>query len=160
MCTRPFTKVIGSATLGAITQLVIGFFFMLILGCGHDSPPMPITGTTDPSARWVEVKDNKIQQSSLHISERTFAPNVTTIIEFDLPESGFVTLAIYDGESIEVVKPLDRVLLDAGNQSVEFDASNLVSGIYVFTIIVQWVSPDGYPSSNGYAVSKKMILLK
>jgi hypothetical protein len=74
--------------------------------------------------------------------------NPTTLISYLLPEDGFVTLKIFDilGNEISV---LENIYKTAGTYSVSFDASELTSGIYFYTI-----------TSNNFFQTKKMLLIK
>ncbi len=74
--------------------------------------------------------------------------NPTTKITFALPKSGLVTLKVYDILGREVSTLVNEVK-NAGTYTVEFDASNLSSGIYFYRL-----------ESNGYSAIKKMMLLK
>ena len=74
--------------------------------------------------------------------------NPTTTIEFGIPESGFVTLAVYNllGEQVGL---LVYENLSAGSYKATWDASDLPSGIYIYKL-----------SAGEFSQSKKMILLK
>ncbi len=74
--------------------------------------------------------------------------NPSTTIKFSLPETGNVTLTIYNTLGEKIVEVLNS-LFDAGNHQVTFDASLLSSGIYFYTII-----------TNDFIDSKKMMLIK
>ncbi|MCL4548606.1 MAG: matrixin family metalloprotease [Bacteroidetes bacterium] len=74
--------------------------------------------------------------------------NPTTTINYQIPENGFVTIKVYDVLSKEVAT-LVSGNKSAGYYSVNFDASKLTSGVYIYTINV-----------NGFAQSKKMLLMK
>lgn len=74
--------------------------------------------------------------------------NPLTSIEFRLPKSGPVTLKVYDILGQEV-RTLVNEPKEAGVHRVQFDASGLTSGVYVYRI------------ENGrHTVSRKMVLLK
>lgn len=74
--------------------------------------------------------------------------NPTTTIKYNLPEPQNVKLSVYSLLGEEV-----KILVDdyksAGNHSVIFNASDLASGVYIYTLQV-----------NGYSQSRKMILLR
>ncbi len=74
--------------------------------------------------------------------------NPTTRISFDLAESSFVTMRVYDLLGREV-----RTLVDsrqyAGNHSVDFDGAGLPSGVYFYRL-----------EAGNYREVKKMILMK
>jgi|GEM_PF-2479183 len=74
--------------------------------------------------------------------------NPSTTINFSIPHSDFITLKVFSllGEEIAT---LIRDHLQAGSHSVQFDASNLQSGVYFCTL-----------QSGSSRISKKMLLLK
>ncbi|RMD50173.1 MAG: T9SS C-terminal target domain-containing protein [Ignavibacteria bacterium] len=78
--------------------------------------------------------------------------NPTTIIKFSIPSDGLskkiTTLKVYDILGKEVAT-LVQDNLSAGNYEVEFNASNLSSGIYLYTL-----------TSGSYTETKKLMLLK
>ncbi len=74
--------------------------------------------------------------------------NPTTNIQFAIPHSGFVTLKVYDILSREV-KTLVNEERTAGTYSVSFDAQNLSSGIYFYSI-----------TTGNFHQTKKMILVR
>jgi photosystem II stability/assembly factor-like uncharacterized protein len=74
--------------------------------------------------------------------------NPKTSISFNLPKDCFVTLTVYDLLGREV-KSIVNEYRKAGNYNVEFDGSNLASGIYIYKIITE-----------NFVDSKKMILVK
>jgi predicted acyl esterase len=77
--------------------------------------------------------------------------NPSTRINYDLPENGKVKLTIYNILGIEI-KTLVSEFKSAGRYSVEFDGSNLASGIYFYKIQVE--------GGNSYTAVKKMVLIK
>ncbi len=74
--------------------------------------------------------------------------NPTTTINFTLPKSGMVTLKVYDILGQEVATLLNEVR-NAGSFKVNFDASRLTSGMYIYTI-----------KSGNFVATKKMMLVK
>ena len=74
--------------------------------------------------------------------------NPTTKINFALPKSGLVTLKVYDVVGKEVATLVNEVK-NVGTYSVDFNASNLSSGIYFYKVSV-----------NGFSEVKKMMLVK
>jgi hypothetical protein len=76
--------------------------------------------------------------------------NPTTTINYSIAKSGFVSIKIYNVLGQEVATLVNRKEV-VGNHQVNFDAAkyNLASGIYMYTI-----------RTDGFTVSKKMILLK
>ena len=74
--------------------------------------------------------------------------NPTTIIKYDLPKEGFVTLKVYDMLGREVATLVNKEQ-SAGRYVATFDASGLASGIYFYRI-----------SAGKFVQTKKLILMK
>ena len=74
--------------------------------------------------------------------------NPVTKINYALPKQGLVSMKVYDILGKEVATLVNEVK-NAGNYSVEFNASHLSSGIYFYKISV-----------NGFSEVKKMTLIK
>ncbi|MEE9432405.1 MAG: FG-GAP-like repeat-containing protein [Melioribacteraceae bacterium] len=74
--------------------------------------------------------------------------NPTTKINFSLSEATRVSITIYNSIG-QQVKELINKDFSAGVQSVDFNASNLSSGIYFYRI-----------HASGYSTTKKMLLLR
>lgn len=74
--------------------------------------------------------------------------NPSTTIRFDVPKSGNVSLKVYN-ELGKEVNSLVNSYRNAGSYEINFDASTLSSGIYFYKI-----------ESNGFAATKKMLLIK
>jgi hypothetical protein len=77
--------------------------------------------------------------------------NPSTTIEFYLPEDGFATLKVYNILGQEVATILNREFVESGYQEIEFDATQLSSGVYFVRL-----------ETNGMSMPlmQKMILLK
>ena len=74
--------------------------------------------------------------------------NPATTINYQIPQTGFVTLKIYDILGKEVATLVNEQK-NQGRYSVNFDASKLASGVYIYRF-----------RANDYVSSKKMLLLK
>jgi hypothetical protein len=74
--------------------------------------------------------------------------NPTTTISYSIPKNGLVTMKVYDILGIEVAELVNEVK-EIGNYSVTFNASELPSGIYFYTL-----------TSGNFIATKKLILLK
>jgi uncharacterized protein (TIGR03790 family) len=74
--------------------------------------------------------------------------NPVTTIKYDLPNASEVSLFIYDILGRKV-KELVNTKQQAGRYEVQFNASNLASGVYIYQLI-----------ADKFITSKKMILLK
>jgi len=87
--------------------------------------------------------------------------NPTTYLSFDLPEPAVVTLTVYNMLGQEVVTLLSNESFDAGTEEVEFDASSLSSGVYLYRITASTVDDDGnILTNNVFTTVKKMMLVK
>lgn len=85
-----------------------------------------------------EATSNEIAEAgipqSLQLNQNYPNPfNPTTNIEFALPESSHATLEVFDMLGQRVATLVDQTM-SAGQHSVNFDASNLSSGIYIYRI--------------------------
>jgi len=74
--------------------------------------------------------------------------NPVTQITFQIPESGLVMLKVYDPLGNEVAILVDG-MVNAGIHEVSFDASELTSGVYIYTLF-----------AGDFIRSNKMILMK
>lgn len=74
--------------------------------------------------------------------------NPRTTIRYQLPKDGLVTLKIYDilGSEIETLVNEEKI---AGKYEINFNASSLASGVYIYKI-----------QAGDFTSSKKMILIK
>ena len=74
--------------------------------------------------------------------------NPVTNIKFSIPTNGNVKLVVFDVLGREVTTLVNEVK-NAGNYVVDFDASNLSSGVYFYTL-----------ESGNFTQTKKMLLVK
>jgi hypothetical protein len=74
--------------------------------------------------------------------------NPVTTIQFALPQEGHTVLRVYDLLGREVTVLVNESLA-AGRYTVQFNASELSSGTYVYTL-----------TSGGMRLSKRMVLLR
>jgi hypothetical protein len=74
--------------------------------------------------------------------------NPTTLIKYQIPESGFVSLKVYDilGNEVET---LVNETENAGSYEIKFNGSDLSSGIYFYQL-----------RTKNYTATKKFMLLK
>ncbi len=78
--------------------------------------------------------------------------NPATTISFALPEKADVTINIYSVIG-ELINQLVNKTFQAGNQSINFNASGLPSGIYIYRI-------EAKGNNRTFVTSRKMLLLK
>ncbi|MCP5062368.1 MAG: T9SS type A sorting domain-containing protein [Ignavibacteriae bacterium] len=74
--------------------------------------------------------------------------NPTTTISYQIPKDGSVTLKIYDALGKEITTLVNGEKL-RGKYSITFDASNLTSGIYFYSL-----------TTGSFKETKKLILIK
>ncbi|MFC2103058.1 T9SS type A sorting domain-containing protein [Bacteroidota bacterium] len=74
--------------------------------------------------------------------------NPATIISYSIPQDGLVTLEVFNLLGEKVASLVNEVK-EAGKYEVNFDASNLASGIYVYNL-----------KANSFNAVKKMLLMK
>ncbi len=74
--------------------------------------------------------------------------NPTTYIKFQLPEGGNVKITVFDILGKEVASLINEKM-EAGYHNVEFNASNLASGLYIYKM-----------ESGDFTDVKKMMLIK
>ena len=74
--------------------------------------------------------------------------NPVTTIKYDLPEQTRVTLKVYNILGQEVMTLVDRIE-EAGFKYIQFDATHITSGIYIYKI-----------KAGMYTAGKKLLLIK
>ncbi|MDR3666388.1 MAG: T9SS type A sorting domain-containing protein [Ignavibacteriaceae bacterium] len=108
---------------------------------------------TDDVMNKISLKNQVVQNLSIvktyDLSQNFPNPfNPSTTIKYQIPKSGQVTLKVYDILGKEVANLVNE-FKNEGKYDVNFDASKLASGIYIYQL-----------KSNEYTSSKKMMLLK
>ena len=94
------------------------------------------------------------ENNSNEVKEYTLAQNYpnpfnpSTIINYQVPASGLVTIKIYDVLGREIATLVNKEK-SPGRYTVKFDGSNLASGLYFYRI-----------TTNNYIETKKMLLMK
>ncbi|MEJ2196145.1 MAG: S8 family serine peptidase, partial [Ignavibacteriaceae bacterium] len=106
--------------------------------------------TLNKSTEFVNIStyDNKLPKEYSLSNNYPNPFNPTTIIEYSIKQDGLVSLKVYDVLGNEIVSLVNKNQV-AGNYSIQFDASNLPSGIYIYRL-----------TSGSFTSSKKLILLK
>ncbi len=95
------------------------------------------------------IDDNKIIPVNYSLAQNFPNPfNPETVIGYQLPASGYVSLKVYDllGREVSTLVNEEKA---AGSYEVKFDAKNLPSGIYFYTI-----------QAGEFNQVRKMLLLK
>ena len=96
----------------------------------------------------VKLTDNSVPREYTLSQNYPNPFNPSTSINFSIPKSGLTTLKIYNVLGQEVATLMNKDLT-AGSYSVDFDARELSSGMYIYTI-----------TNGDFEISKKMMLLK
>ena len=116
-------------------------------------------GTWRPAMTWLAnyIKDNltDVNETALALPynfelEQNYPNpfNPTTTIEFAIPKNSKVKLVVYDVLGREVAELINEEL-NAGYHKINFNASNLASGVYFYAL-----------KAGDYTSVKKLVLLK
>lgn len=101
------------------------------------------------STSLTDVSNNSQLPQSYNLSQNFPNPfNPSTTIEFELPKKTFVKLDIYDILGQKIKELVDDVK-PAGYYRVDFDAKNLPSGIYIYSL-----------EADSYEKTMKMVVMK
>ncbi len=148
----------GSRELAAGNKVVVCLFDPLSLDApdaqyywyGFSSTAPQVQAMNWFGARVVSVKKvDNLTPEVFELSQNYPNPfNPSTVIRFSLPQRSDVTLKVFDVLGREVATLLSEVK-DAGAYEVNFDASQLASGIYVYQL-----------KAGNFVSSKKMMLMK
>ena len=106
---------------------------------------LSLTATTQVG---IQRKKNSIPENPTLFPNYPNPFNPSTTIEFDLPKTGNVNLKIFNILGEEVVTLLSASLL-SGSHSVEWNASNFASGVYLYRL-----------QAGDYVETRKMIILR
>lgn len=94
-------------------------------------------------------KEDDINPRNFSLSQNYPNPfNPTTKINFTIPETDFVSIKVYDLLGREIAELINEEL-SQGKYSVNFNASNLTSGVYYYIL-----------EAGDYFETRKMLLLK
>jgi len=96
------------------------------------------------------VESDELKQPVEYSLEQNYPNpfNPATTITFQIPETGIVTLKVYDVLGNEVATLVSKEK-PAGNYEIEFDGTNLPSGIYFYQL-----------RAGSFVQTKKMVLMK
>ena len=122
-------------------------------------PGSSINGANDSQAKMIFMKIHWYMEGIHQVSGQVPATyslmqnlpnpfNPSTKINFDIPKSSFVTLKVYDVTG-RMVGNLVSQNIPAGKYEYEWNANNMPSGIYFYTL-----------RAGDFRQTKKMVLLK
>lgn len=95
------------------------------------------------------INDNQVKEIDFSLEQNYPNPfNPVTKISYSISHPGLVLLDVYDVLGNEVSQIVNE-FKSPGNYSVEFDAGNLSSGLYIYRI-----------TSGSHTAARKMLLLK
>lgn len=95
------------------------------------------------------INNNNSTPKEYNLSQNYPNPfNPSTKIEYSLPKNSYTTIKIYNVIGKEVAILVDK-FETAGNHIVSYDASNLPSGVYLYTL-----------TAGDYSETKRMVLVK
>lgn len=115
----------------------------------NESGPTNVWAAYGCTGATVNISGNDPIPSKFDLAQNYPNPfNPSTVIKFSIPVTGIVKLAIYDITGREVSTLVNEVK-QAGNFLVEFNASNLSSGVYFYKL-----------TSGDFTSIKKMMLVK
>jgi predicted GH43/DUF377 family glycosyl hydrolase len=114
---------------------------------GHAT--MPVDTLSKYVVVGIQESDDALIPDGYSLSQNYPNPfNPSTIIEFDIPSSGFVSLKIFNVMGQEVATLINKEL-PPGNHKVEWKPENLSSGLYFYKL-----------ETKGYQETKKLVLMK
>lgn len=128
----------------------VGYWY----GAGADGPSFVTTSPTVFYIAPIKVQlpnsiGDGVSLNSFELGQNYPNPfNPTTSINFTLAERSNVSLKVFDVLGREVMTLVNSTK-DAGNHNVSFDAGDLASGLYIYTI-----------KAGNFTSSKKMMLMK
>lgn len=105
----------------------------------------------DSNIKLLTSSSDELNESPINFQLEQNYPNPfnpSTIISFDLPFSSFVRLNVFNIQG-QLVQNLVSKTMNSGNHTVEFNAENLSSGMYFYTL-----------KAGEFSQTKKMMLLK
>lgn len=114
----------------------------------------PSPGVINPSITITDVKDETMPREYRLYQNYPNPFNPSTIISYSVPVQSHVTLTVYNVLGQRVAEIVNETKT-AGNYKMNWNASDLASGIYIYTL--RGVSVTG--NANFYNV-KKMVLIK
>jgi len=139
----------GGSTLGDLNGDGYNDFFIVSKGYPDYEHPLGKIYVYSIKKFIVGVKENNVLPNKLELYQNYPNPfNPSTIIKYQLPKGGFVTLKVYDLLGREIASLVNKKQ-DAGVYEVNFNADGLPSGLYIYKL-----------QSREFNAVKKMLLLK
>ena len=152
----------GAGSLGSVTDLGDGSYQATItapIADGTDTISASVVSGTDTVSIFekakvtyvnpVSVYDKPVSPNDFYLYQNAPNPfNPSTRIKFQIAEIGYVSLKVFDAIGKEVAILVDEEKA-AGKYEVEFDASEIPSGVYFYQL-----------KAGSFVETKKMVLMK
>jgi hypothetical protein len=138
------------------TILIILTILSVLPGCRQN---IDDSAADAGSVRWIDLGSTNANKGS-DIPFSVVSKESMAEISFDLTSAAIVTVTIFDAADVEVIKLIDGEGLQAGNYSVDYNASNCASGSYLFQLKSWRLLPGGSPSADADIVTHKILLVK
>jgi hypothetical protein len=144
MITKSFSTTINSAWVAANCKLIIFVY--------KDASPFygaEIQQSIQTGVNLTGINENGNLPLTYELSQNYPNPfNPVTNIKFSVPKNGFASFKVYDITGKLVSTYLEEYI-NAGIYNVDFDASNLSSGVYFYTL-----------TTSDFTDTKKMLLIR
>ncbi|MDR3668413.1 MAG: T9SS type A sorting domain-containing protein [Ignavibacteriaceae bacterium] len=149
--TGPF-KLVKNDTISIVVAYVVGRGTSgtnsVSVAKTNDVAAQDLFDSNFPST-FMGINDNSISKIDFTLSQNYPNPfNPNTVISYSLPSSSNIKLLVYNTLG-QLVKTLESGYKSAGNYSINFNASDLPSGIYFYKL-----------EAGKYTQIKKMMLIK
>ncbi|HMS64290.1 MAG TPA: T9SS type A sorting domain-containing protein [Ignavibacteria bacterium] len=132
----------------------MGNYIITVKGNGNIGIPVHLRGINVFVSNPVGIVSNEIPAEFKLLQNYPNPFNPTTNLEFGIPESGFVTLKVYDVIGNEVATLVNEKK-NAGNYTVKWNAGDYPSGVYFYIL-----KADSQTGTLNYSATKKMLLIK
>lgn len=130
-------------------QTVHVYYYVKSFNSTSSSSPSNTVDANCGKSRQKVQPVNNIEQFAYRLEQNYPNPfNPATDINYSIMQDGFVSLKVYDILGREVADLVNQNQ-KSGYHTVNFDASNLPSGVYIYTL-----------KTTGFTSSKKMLLIK
>lgn len=142
-----FTYTDGEVNLN-VKESAIQYYVAATNGAQED-PTNTVTAIGDYNPHKENQQGEELSELKYFLSDNFPNPfNPNTSISYSIPENAFVSLKIYDVLGNEVVELINEQKAP-GNYQIDFNASELSSGIYYYTL-----------TAGNFISTKKMSLIK
>ncbi len=148
----PLTLIPGEQDTMDITYYspTLGTSHVVVRMYREDDPDQYVERNFDLVVNSVGINNISSLAESFSLSQNYPNPfNPNTNINFAIPKSGNVSLKVYDILGNEVANLLNNEKLNSGSYKVDFNASQLSSGVYYYTL-----------KTENFTDTKKMLLVK